>query len=104
LKKGIGAASLPSKSFSILASGRPILASVDEGSDTWNLVKRSQAGVCVPPEDPWAIARAIIELKKDNRLRENFGKKGRDYALQYHSPQAAAEKFEQLLLAALASH
>jgi len=104
LKKGVGAASLPSKSFSILASGRPILASVDEGSDTWNLVKRSQAGICVPPEDPGAIARAILELKKDNRLRENFGKKGRDYALQYHSPQAAAVKFEQLLLAALASH
>lgn len=103
LKKGIGAASLPSKSFSILASGRPILASVDEGSDTWNLVKRSGAGVCVPPEDPGAIASAILELKKDNRLRENFGKKGREYALQYHSPQAAAEKFERLLLAALAS-
>lgn len=104
LKKGVGAASLPSKSFSILASGRPILASVDEGSDTWNLVKRSQAGICVPPEDPGAIARAILELKNDERLRNNFGKKGRDYALQYHSPQAAAVKFEQLLLAALASH
>ncbi len=102
LKKGIGAASLPSKSFSILASGRPILASVDEGSDTWNLVKRSQAGVCVPPEDPGAMARAIVDLKNDARLRKDFGKKGRDYALQYHSPQAAAEKFEQLLLAALA--
>ncbi len=103
LKKGIGTASLPSKSFSILASGRPILASVDEGSDTWNLVKKSQAGICVPPEDPGAIARAIVELKNDERLRENFGKNGRKYALQYHSPQAAAEKFEQLLLAALAS-
>ncbi len=104
LKKGIGTASLPSKSFSILASGRPILASVDAGSDTWNLVERSRAGVCVPPEDPGAIAGAILELKEDNRRRENFGKKGREYALQYHSPQAAAEKFEQLLLAALASH
>lgn len=103
LKKGIGTASLPSKSFSILASGRPILASVDEGSDTWSLVQRAQAGICVPPEDPGAIARAIIELKNDNRLRENFAENGREYALQYHSPQAAAEKFEQLLLAALAT-
>ncbi len=55
----------------------------------------------MPPEDPGAIARALLELKEDNPLRENFGKKGREYALRYHSPQAAAEKFEQLLLAAL---
>lgn len=101
LKKGIGAVSLPSKCFSILASGRPLLASVDEGSDTWNLVQRSQAGICVPPEDPGAIAKAIIDLKSDEHLRESFGKNGRKYALQYHSTQAAAEKFEQLFFSSL---
>jgi colanic acid biosynthesis glycosyl transferase WcaI len=63
LKRGIGTASLPSKSFSILASGRPILASVDEDSDTWELVQRSEAGICVPPEDPQALAAAIRYLK-----------------------------------------
>jgi colanic acid biosynthesis glycosyl transferase WcaI len=103
LKKGLGTASLPSKSFSILASGRPILASVDEGSDTWNLVKRSGAGICVLPEDPIAMGAAILNFKKDSSLCKYFGEKGRAYALRYHSPQAAAEKFEQLLLSALAT-
>jgi colanic acid biosynthesis glycosyl transferase WcaI len=103
LKKGIGTASLPSKSFSILASGRPILASVDEGSDTWNLVQRAEAGICVLPEDPIALASAILNLKKDHSLRKIFGEKGRKYALQYHSPQAAAEKFEKLFLSAIDS-
>jgi colanic acid biosynthesis glycosyl transferase WcaI len=101
LKTGVGTASLPSKSFSILASGRPILASVDEGSDTWKLVQKSEAGICVPPEDPGALAAAIEQLRHNASLCQRFGEKGREYALQNHSPQTAAAKFETLLLAAL---
>jgi colanic acid biosynthesis glycosyl transferase WcaI len=100
LRKGIGISSLPSKCYSILASGRPLIASVDEESDIWKLVQRSGAGVCIPPENTEALAETIIELKDDPSRRELLGHKGREFALKYHSPQAAAEKFEQLLLAA----
>jgi colanic acid biosynthesis glycosyl transferase WcaI len=104
LRRGIGTASLPSKTFSILASGRPLLASVDEDSETWKLVARSGAGVCVPPEDPPALARAIVDLKKDPAWRARLGKNGRAYALRHHSPQAAAGEFERLLFMALNYH
>jgi colanic acid biosynthesis glycosyl transferase WcaI len=104
LKKGIGTASLPSKCFSILASGRPLIASVDEDSDTWKLVQRSGAGICIPPENPEALAEAIMELKNDPSRRKLLSRRGREFALNNHSPQAAAEKFEQLLLSAIAAH
>lgn len=102
LRRGIGAGSLPSKMFSILASGRPILASVDEGCETWELVKRAKAGICVPPEDPSELAKAILALKQDQNLRENLGRNGRTWAEQYLSPESAAEQFELLFAAALA--
>jgi colanic acid biosynthesis glycosyl transferase WcaI len=101
LQKGVGLASLPSKTFSILASGRPILASVDEGSDTWKLLQRSEAGICIPPEDPMALSDAIKDLKKNPSKCESLGKKGRQFALENHSPQAAAGEFEKLLFSAL---
>jgi colanic acid biosynthesis glycosyl transferase WcaI len=104
LKKGIGTASLPSKCFSILASGRPLIASVDEDSDTWKLVQRSGAGVCILPENPQALAKAIMALKDDPSRRKLLGRHGREFALHNHSPQAAAEKFEKLLLAAISTH
>jgi colanic acid biosynthesis glycosyl transferase WcaI len=104
LKKGMGGASLPSKIFSILASGRPLLASVDAGSDTAELVHRSAAGVWVAPEDPVALAGAIADLKHDPERRQRLGKMGRQYALRHHSPAAAAAQFEQVLQAALARH
>jgi colanic acid biosynthesis glycosyl transferase WcaI len=103
LLKGSGYGALPSKSFTILASGRPILASVDEGSETWNLVQRAEAGLCVPPESPSCLVEAILTLKRDEALRERLGRNGRIWAERYHSPQSGAEQFEKLLLAAITS-
>jgi len=104
LRKGIGLDSLPSKTYSIMASGRPILLSVDEGSETYKLVKRAGAGICVPPENPAELAKAILNLKEDKDLRERLGQYGRTWAEKYHSPQAAAKQFEKLLLNAISNY
>jgi colanic acid biosynthesis glycosyl transferase WcaI len=98
LRQGIGTGSLPSKTFSILASGRPVLASVDEGSETWKLIERAEAGLCVPPESSVQLAEAILRLSQDDGLRERLGQNGRAWAERYHSPQSAAEQFEKLLV------
>jgi colanic acid biosynthesis glycosyl transferase WcaI len=93
MKQGIGSGSLPSKTFSIFASSRPVLASVDENSDVWNLVQASQAGLCVPSKDPAALAQAILWLKDASVRRTQMGWNGRAWAEKYHSPQAAATLF-----------
>ena len=103
LIKGSGFGALPSKAFTIFSSGRPVLASVDEGSETWNLVKRADAGLCVPPENPSELAKAILSLKQDRNLRERLGHNGRIWAEQNHSTQSAVEQFEKLLLEAVSS-
>ena len=68
LRKGIGTGSLPSKTFSILASGRPLIASVDELSETWNLIQSAQAGLCIEPDNPLELVKAILLLKNDQEL------------------------------------
>lgn len=52
LQRGLGSGSLPSKMYSIFASGRPMILCVDEKSDPWKLLEQAQAGLCVPPENP----------------------------------------------------
>jgi colanic acid biosynthesis glycosyl transferase WcaI len=103
LRRGIGAGSLPSKTFSVMASGRPLITSVDEGSETWNLVKCAEAGMYVPPENPSELVKAILTLKQDKDLRERLGHNGRIWAERHHSPQSAAEQFEKLLWTAISS-
>jgi colanic acid biosynthesis glycosyl transferase WcaI len=102
LQRGAAVRSLPSKTFSVLASGRPLVASLDEGSDAWNLVQRARAGLCVLPESPALLAEAILVLKNDVALARELGKNGRAYALRHHSPEAAAARFEELLATVLA--
>ena len=97
LKRGVGADSVPSKCYSILASGRPVIASVDQGSDTWNLIDRANCGLCVEPENPQVLADAILHLYKDESYRARLGANGRAYVVQRHSREAAAREFHQLL-------
>lgn len=96
LKKGAAFGSLPSKTYSIMASGRPIIACLDPDSEASELIERSGAGFSIPPEDPIALANSIKILKNDKELRAQYGRNGRQYVETHHSPEKAAEQFEQL--------
>jgi colanic acid biosynthesis glycosyl transferase WcaI len=96
LKKGIGTQSLPNKSLSLLASGTPLLASVDEDSAMASLVRRSGAGLWTPPENPERLAEAVLALRASPSLREEMGRRGRRYAEEFLSREAAAIRFEAL--------
>jgi colanic acid biosynthesis glycosyl transferase WcaI len=97
LRQGMGVNSLPSKIFSIMASGRPILVSVDAESESWKLLKQADAGMWVAPEDAAELAEAIISLKNDSALCERLGYNGRNWVEQHHSPEYAADQFEHFL-------
>src|SRR5690606_23406601 len=81
LQKGIGHCSLPSKIYSILASGRPILASVDEDSDAARLVQRAGAGLCIPPQEPDRLVEGILSIRNNPELAAAYGRRGREYAV-----------------------
>lgn len=103
LRKGIGIDSLPSKTFSFLASARPIIASVDEQSQTWQLIQRSKAGICISPENSQKLVAAILRIKNKKGFGEQLGSNGRKYAEKYHSVASAANYFERLFVYASSS-
>jgi putative colanic acid biosynthesis glycosyltransferase WcaI len=103
LRKGIEKGSLPSKLFTMLASGRPILACVEKDSELWRLVERANAGLHIPPEDPFALSQAILSLRNNSKLCEQMGQNARIWAERNHSPKVATAKFEQLLSDAIRS-
>jgi colanic acid biosynthesis glycosyl transferase WcaI len=97
LQGGVGDSSLPSKTFPILASGRPVLAVADKGSGLWNLVQQSRGGVCVLPSDPRSLAENTLVLEKSPELRQQMAKNAREFALQFHSRKSVAQQFETIL-------
>lgn len=93
LKGGLATDSVPSKCYSIMAAGRPLVAAVDPGTDTWALIQQADCGLPVPPDNPEALAEAIRELYDHAQYRERLGSNGRLYAVKHHSRTAAAEQF-----------
>lgn len=55
---------IPSKMFEAIGMGVPIVMSVPAGEAT-RLLEAAGAGVCVAPEDPVALAKALVMLAED---------------------------------------
>jgi colanic acid biosynthesis glycosyl transferase WcaI len=97
LNREIEVESVPSKTFTIMASGRPIIAAVGENSEVEHLLKVSECGIRVSPCDESALYDAILKLYEDKELRSGLGKSGRNYVLQHYSKNVAAKKYRELI-------
>lgn len=91
------AMTIPAKVQSYLASGRPILASLaGEGAE---VVRDSEAGVVVSPENPQALAKAAIALKAlTESERTIMGQRGRAYFVKNFERESKIEELESTLL------
>lgn len=81
----------PNKLFDYMMAGRPVVHAIDAGND---LVAESGCGVSVPPENPQAIANAILYLfKMSPKERKAMGQNGREYVKTHHDYSVLAKKF-----------
>jgi colanic acid biosynthesis glycosyl transferase WcaI len=98
LRKGLSTASLPSKIYTIMASGRPLVATLDRNEAAWRLVERARCGLLVEPEQPEALAEAIEQLAGDTELCRQLGENGRRYAERHCDRRACTAAYEGVLL------
>jgi colanic acid biosynthesis glycosyl transferase WcaI len=96
LRKGLARASVPSKMYSILAAGRPIVASVDPGTEVATVVERAGAGLTVAPDEPEAFTKAVARLVSDPDEAARMGAAGRAFVERWASPAAVAAHYEAL--------
>ena len=96
LKAGLAQSSVPSKTYSILAAGRPIVASVDVGTEIARTIEEAGAGLAVEPESPDAFTAALRTLLDDPDRASDMGASGRRFVEQWASPAAVAEQYEKL--------
>ncbi len=98
LKAGLARSSVPSKLYTILAAGRPVVASVDPGTEVARTVEAADAGVAVPPDDPEAFTKALVRLVQAPDEARRMGESGRRFVERWASPAAVAESYEALFV------
>src|SRR5580704_1684253 len=65
IRRGLEGVVVPSKLYSILAAGRPVLAVAPSECDVAGIVTESGCGVAADPDDPAGVAQAIRTLRDD---------------------------------------
>lgn len=80
-KPGIGNSSVPSKTWSIMAAARPVLASFDADSELSKLVNENEYGIAVEASDVEKLCQAIQVLYKDSKRVKDMGQHAREYVV-----------------------
>jgi glycosyltransferase involved in cell wall biosynthesis len=85
----------PNKMFDYMAAGKPVVLALDGVAR--RLVEEADAGVCVPPGDPPALAAALRELAGDPALARKLGQRGRAYVETHYDRAQLALQMEGLM-------
>lgn len=83
VRRGLEGVVVPSKLYSILGAGRPVLAVAPQESEVARIVCQGGCGVAVDPDDPAALAAAVRALARDPSLIVNMGQRARELAKTY---------------------
>jgi colanic acid biosynthesis glycosyl transferase WcaI len=83
VKRGLEGVVVPSKLYSILAAGRPIVVVAPAECDAARIVVESGCGVAADPDDPAAVAAAIRELRAQPGRLAEMGRRARETAAKY---------------------
>lgn len=98
LRSGLTRFCVPSKVYSILASGRPVGAAVDADSEVARLVRDGDCGFRVDPDDAESMAREILRLARDREMARGQGRRGREAGERCGSRERALSDYENLLV------
>jgi glycosyltransferase involved in cell wall biosynthesis len=96
IRRGLGGVVVPSKMYSILAAGRPILAVAPEDADVARIVRHEDCGMVVDPDKPEEVAAAIQTLKSDPARLAAMGQRARKASEKYVK-ENELEKFVRVL-------
>ena len=94
-KQGVGNNSVPSKTWSIMAAGKPILASFDKESELCELIKNANCGKSVEANSIDQLLNAIHELR-DCDIKK-LGENGFHYVKTFQNKNSCVQMYVKTL-------
>jgi glycosyltransferase involved in cell wall biosynthesis len=97
LARGLAGYVVPSRLYSVLAAGRPVIAAAEEESETAQIVREARCGLVVPPGDSLSLALAIRACRNGEHDLELMGRHAREYAEVHADRSVAVARYRDLL-------
>jgi glycosyltransferase involved in cell wall biosynthesis len=86
---------IPTKMLEFMSCAKPVIVGV--GGQAKQIVEHSRAGICIEPENVDELCKAILKLRSDAWLRDEFGKNGREYIRNNFSRERTAVDYLEIL-------
>lgn len=89
--------SVPSRSYNIMAAGRPILAIMEPGSEMDRVIRKADIGWSIPPGRSDVLAQTIRRIRFQRDVVREKGRRARELAEQEYALSSALEKYRQVI-------
>ncbi len=97
LRRGFSYDTVPSKIYTGMAAGRPVIASAEDNTETATLLRESRAGLCVPPESVAILSDEIRGLRSNPEKGSLLGANGRRWIEQHYSREAVITAYDKMM-------
>lgn len=97
LVKKMWGVSMPSRTYNILAAGKPILALCEKKSEIEFVVNEDQVGWSVSPNEPELLLEKLEEIYLNRNSLKEMGNKARNAALTKYSLDAALDEYRKVV-------
>lgn len=91
LSDGVKGLAVPSKYYSLLAAGRPVVGVLDLQSEVALSIKENSCGIVAGQNDPEGLAGEILKLSQDHKRALDMGKNARKACEEHYTLAASAE-------------
>lgn len=95
-KPGVGANSVPSKTWSIMSASRPVLANFDE-NELKGIVEDNNCGLFTKAGDKEAFKEAILKLYGNKKLCKEMGENGRKFVMENLTKEVGTQKYVDVI-------
>ena len=95
-KPGVGANSVPSKTWSIMSASRPVLANFDE-NELKDILAGNECGIFTKAGDKEAFKKSIIKLYDNRELCKKYGTNGRQFVMDNLTREVGTQKYVDVI-------
>ena len=96
-KPGTGGSGMPSKTWTIMATGRAIIASFDRGGEMDKVIREAACGLCAEAGNAEILAETVLNLKNHPEQVKQMGDQARKYAEKHVAREQAVQQYVRVI-------
>jgi colanic acid biosynthesis glycosyl transferase WcaI len=97
MRFGFSYDTVPSKIYTAMAAGRPVISASESDTESAELVRDSRGGLVVAPESPSEMAQAIRSLHSSPEIAREMGRNARQWIIDHYSKDAVIASYDQVI-------